>query len=259
MEKFLCLLINFFKTFVTTHREAHQEYQKQIASTKDKSKINDAKIAFAIVIVANLIARILLPLSLIALLILGLVKYFISILAVGFVAYLVHSRFSETKQKEATQQQQYNEAEYRHIAEFIFNPLENLEAWLAVKKPQTVTEIYCSPYANLRNGTKILTFAILKKSQEKIEEDKLSYAEKMLDHLLRAKLQKMQQEDLNGVYFFNGLPCLVANEIEDLGEKIMITILVINNQQAYNYYKHKITMNHQQPQKAQIQPFDEDF
>ena len=259
-KKFIIFLITLLEKFVKTHREANQTYKKQIASSNgDKSKINNAKIAFTIVIVANLIARIVLPIGLVALLIWALVYYFIPILAVTTMIYLVYAHISEIKQKEVTHQQQVSQAEYKYIAELVFNPFRELEAWLPVKQPQSIYGIFCAPYWTVNNGVKIFTFSLLKTGPEKVEDEQLLYSQKMLDHMLQAKLQKMQQEDLHGVYFYNDAPCLVVNEIEDKGEKIIITILVVDNQQAFNYYKHKITTHHQQSQKSQIQPFDEDF
>jgi len=259
LKKFIVFLINFFNAFVTSIEEAKKEYQKLIASANDeKSKRINAKIAFTIVIVANIIVRILLPLGFLALLIWGLVYYFIPLLAIGLIVYGLYSHFSEKNQKEATLQQQVNQAEYRYIAEMVFNPFRELENWLPVKQPQSIYGIFSEPYWTEKNGVKIIIFSLLKKSPEKIEDEQLLYAHKMLDHLIIEKLQKIQQEDLLGFYFYNDIPCLVTHKIVDLGEKIKITILVIDNQQAYNYYNHKIANSHT-TLKESTQLFDEDF
>lgn len=259
-KKFIFFLIKLLEKFVKTHREANHTYLKQIASANaDKSKINKAKIAFTIMIAANLIARIILPIGLVALLIWALAYYFIPILAVIIMIYLVHSHFSEIKQKEATHQQQVSQAEYKYIAELVFNPFRELEAWLPVKQPQSIYGIFCAPYWTVEHGVKILTFSLLKKAPEKVEDEKLLYSQKMLDHMFQVKLQKMQLENEHGIYSYNDVPCLVTNEISDNGERIILTIIVVDNQQAYNYYKHKITSNHPTAPKGQAQLFDEDF
>ena len=258
-KKFIVFLITFFNAFFTSIEEAKIEYQKQIASANDeKSKRSSAKIAFTIVIVANIIVRILLPLGFLTLLIWGLVYYFIPLLAIGFVVYGLCSHFSEKKQKEATYQQQISQGEYRYIAEIVFNPFRELEDWLPVKQPQSIYGIFSEPYWTVKNGVKIIIFSLLKKSPEKIENEQLLYAQKMLDHLIIEKLQKIQQEDLQGFYFYNDVPCLVTHKIVDLGEKIKITILVVDNQQAYNYYNHKIENSHT-TLKEPTPLFDEDF
>ncbi|MGM7637291.1 hypothetical protein [Bacillus sp. Hm123] len=232
-------ILNFLIQLPKETTKAIDIYQKQLSRANgDKVNIDMAKNTLLYFFLKNWLINILVPLAVIILTISLAVKYFIPILAVGFIYYLVWCDFKEKNRGNVIQQQQEIEFMYYEISKFIFNPLRQMDECLDVKVLQGLTDISIHPSYNIESRVAKLHFKLLKKSSEPIENDKILFSEKMLQSLITSKLHKKQILE-NRTFFYDDVPCLVVDYITDFGDYIQITIVYVNSESSYNYVKEK--------------------
>ncbi|MCZ8533542.1 hypothetical protein [Psychrobacillus psychrodurans] len=253
-------LVNFFKDFFKINKEALKTYREQktlALANGDKSTITNEKLALFIVIFANCILRLVLPLALVILIVVGLTKIFIPLLAIGFLIYICINHLNDEKESSISAMQQLKIQRYEIIADFAFDSFRSLISWLPIKTPQAVRDTFYNPHYIYEAVHELLVFKLLKISPDKVDDEKIEYARKMLASLLEYKLFDEHNKNPHGQYTYKGIPSLFVTRIEDKGDHFLIQIAFIDNDQIYYY----LTKQNQTiiQRDLSTSPSDEDF
>ena len=251
-------LVNFFIAFSKINKEALKTYgeQKNLASV-DKSTLANARLALVVVIFANCMLRVMLPLTLVILMIVGLLKIFIPLLAIGALIYIYINHLKNEKERSISTMQQLKIQRYEFTANFSFESFRSLVSWLPIKTPQAVRDTFYNPHYIFQGVHEFMAFKLLKLSPDKVEDEKLIYAQKMLTSLLEPKLFEEYNKNPNGHYTYKGVPSLYVVRIEDKGDHLLLQIAFIDNDQIYYYLtnQYQTTIHRDSP----TSPSDEDF
>lgn len=163
-------IINFLTDLPKRTAKAISSYKQKLASAQGKQKeIENAKNDLTWFFLNNLLLKVIVPLLGITLVVALFVKYFIYILGTGLLWYITWDYLKNKNRNKAIQQQQEkaqkNDAVYRNVTKFMFNPLRRLDTSLNVKSPQLLEEVIVWPYCNTQNGIDRLYFQLLKKTR----------------------------------------------------------------------------------------------
>lgn len=257
-KKIVLQVFNFFKAFHKINKEALKTYreQKDLANG-DKSTIINNRLALVIVIFANCMLRLMLPLALIILAIAEIIRIFIPLLVIGALICISIMHQKGEKERSIAIMQWSKIQCYEIIADFAFDSFRSLVSWLPIKTPQAVRDTFHNPHFILQGVHEFMEFKLLKLSADKVDDEKLIFAQKMLSSLLEAKLFEEHNKNPNGHYTYKGVPSLFVVGIEDKGDHLLIQIAFIDNDQIYNYLTHQNqTTIHRD---SHTSPSDEDF
>lgn len=260
LKKLVNSIINFLKEFSIINKEAIKDYKQQVSLSLvngDKSRVSNARFALLIIISANCILRLVLPLALVILTIVGIIKFFVPLLAIGALIYLGINHLKEKRDHSLSNMQRFKIQHYESIGNFAFDSFRSLVSWLPIKTPQAVRDTFHNPNYISQGVHEILAFKLLKLSADKVDEEKLVYSQKMLSSLLESKLFEEQNKNPYGNYSYNGVPNLFVVRMEDKGDHLLIQIAFIDNDQIYYdlINQNQITIHRDSP----IPPSDEDF
>lgn len=259
--EFLRVIFNFLIDLPKRTTEAISSYKHKLASAQGKNKeLENAKNDLTWFFLNNWLLKVIVPLLGITLILVLIVEYFIYILAVGFLWYLIWDHLREKKWSKIIQQQleeaQKNQTVYRNVTKFMLSSLKELGTWLNIKIPQLTEDITTQPYCDTQNGIDRLYFQLLKKNPESIDAEQLTFARKMLQSLITARLKEKQASENLPLFYDDGEPYLFVDSVMDVGESVYIQLVHVINKDSYNYVKNK--KMGKSPNEIKNLPSDED-
>jgi hypothetical protein len=193
---------------------------------------------------------IILPALSIVILLQILKLYFIEILALGLIAYMIYDHF-----KQPVPVVNHN-ARYQWLLDYLYDPAKNMSDYLPVTKIQVSYDLFNAQKYVADNNYAIYLYQLAKMTNEEIDDDKLSFAKKILQAQINKKMDAYEHHhNNNGDTFYKDARVIMVDDICDVGTHYLISIIWIDNPQAYQYWQYKNTPKKRKPNDID----DEDF
>ncbi len=255
---FISVIIAFIKAIITDTKAAYASFKtKKAAAKEDKKAIMQAETDFIFDTMKIFLPRVILPLVVIVSLICFIKMYFTYIVFVGFLVYCSVNWLKEQEQKEQLKQIQLICTQYDRLKDFIFDSLRDLaKSYLPAEMPMEPDKIaYNGKYIAYFNYF-FYAFQLTKLNPDKVEAEKIKFAEIVLQQKISQKLHKLDTDNPNFGAYYKDMPLFKLDAITDMGSYFLIQIGVVNTPTIYDYFKRKDEQSNESPE---TDAFDEDF
>ena len=145
---------------------------------------------------------------------------------------------------------------YQFIQCFIYDAFINMKIYLPIQYPQSIHDISRLPRYLNDGDYYVYTYQLIKTTPEKVDDEKISFAKKILQHNINHKCDIYEHLHNNGTTFFNDMRVIQIDDIIDHGTHYIVSIIYVDNEYAYTYIKNK---SKPMTQSEAIDSSDEDF
>ncbi len=246
-------LENFSKLNTGTNASIAAYTARKVQDSSAEQKLESkTKLCFDL---ANIwIPRVVLPMIFFVLAMRFLGAYFEVLLLITFGLFIYDEHLQQSQPTESLPINQYI-----FVRDFIFSSMRKMSDYLPVRMPQSAIDIVHVPEFIPYHDHSLMAFKLDKHSHDELPEEKLQFAQKMLETFMAQAHNEYDANTQLGASSYNGIHAIQLMDITDMGTHFLIQIAFVNNDLIY---KHVINAkrNKQQPvQQVNRDISDDDF